>query len=121
MATTVEIMFVGLCSFLNMKNATDPNLPAPSVIVHRVPGGHGADMQHTAYIAFDRTKMKVTGATAKQVTNSNFSFIPLDGQKLTLIDADMTATPKIDATFDTDVARFSQYAKLPNPAFKPDR
>ena len=115
MLAAAKIIFVGLCSFLNVNSTPDPNLPDASVILHR------ATMPHTPFIAIDRTKMKVTpSSAATPITGSNFDFIPLDGQKLT-INEDTAGKPTVDTTFKTDVARLVDYAKLTSVFLNSDR
>lgn len=107
MASTVEILFVGLCSFLNMDNSVN-YMPPPSVIMHRVP-----TMKHVAFIAWDEAETKLDDAANLPVlrTKKGRPFIMLDAEEISLND-DFSALPTLDATFKNGVARLSKYANL---------
>jgi hypothetical protein len=110
MPTTVEIAFVGLCTFLNMDGKT-PELPPHSVIINRHTG-------HTPFIAFNDKEVSLTGATVKAL-GQDYSYIELDGEDLALND-DQSKPPTFnpDYTAFEKVARFTKYANVSAPFWK---
>src|SRR6185503_11727191 len=101
MAITAEIIFVGLVSFLNVRDQNvGTDMPPPSAIVLKATG-------HQTFIAFDNNKVSMTGAAAAPVGGSAFSSIAFDavGDELSFND-DRTVSPQVDETFDS-VARFN--------------
>ncbi|HEX2834704.1 MAG TPA: hypothetical protein VHW00_16955 [Thermoanaerobaculia bacterium] len=112
MATSVEIIFVGLCSILNPRDQI-ANMPPPSAIIMR-------RTNHETFIAFDSNTVTVTGVTATPISGSRFSKIDFlaDGEELTFND-DRTKLPSVDNSFD-DVARFKTYSRIASPAWDPN-
>jgi hypothetical protein len=109
MATTVDILIVGLCSFLNMHDKVS-YMPPPSVILHRPPA---MIKMHTPYIAWKDTEttLENAGGYPVQKTTNGTKFLVLDGEELTLND-DHSGLPKIDATFDNNVASIMKFGNL---------
>ena len=69
MATPVEVVFIGLCSFLNI-NGTHSDMPPPSVILHN-------DSGHTPYIAYNIKDVVLTSTPT--VTPSSHLLPPGEG------------------------------------------
>ncbi|MCU1229193.1 MAG: hypothetical protein JWO97_2077 [Acidobacteria bacterium] len=122
-STTVEIFFVGLCSFLNMHNDYQ-YMPPPSVVMHRV----DPSMKHVAFIAWNDADVVLDGAAnfpVRKTKNGEF-FLTLDGEELSLND-DTSGMPTVDkADFDANIASIMKYGDLPetplfDPAHVPDR
>jgi hypothetical protein len=117
-STSVEIFFVGLCSFLNMHNDV-AYMPPPSVIMHRV---SDTTMKHTPFIAWDDKLFDLQNAANFPVrhTKNGTAFLTFDGEELSLND-DQSALPDVDAaTFDKYVAHIMKYGDLSEtPLFDP--
>lgn len=114
MIAAAKVIFIGLCSFLNMSSSSDPSLPAASVILHRA-----SMYSHIPFIAFDHNLVKVDPATATNITGSNFDYIPLDGLELTIAE-DSGNKPTIDSSF-ANVARLADYSKATLMTFERTR
>lgn len=105
MATTVEIVFIGLCSFLNIDGA-QPDMPPPSVILHN------DAVHHTPYVAFDTTVVRMTGATATSL-GANFAMVKLEGEEL-IINDDASRGPTLDASMGK-VVHLAKYSGISQP------
>lgn len=103
-----EIIFVGLCSFLNLANDID-HMPPPSVILT-------ADKDHTPFIAIDPTKIKVEGVTFG--SNPPYAYIKLDGEELTFND-DRSVPPRVGFSLSA-VASLGAYGRVANPVWNED-
>lgn len=94
----VEIVFTGLCSFLNLRNLNG-TMPDPSVILPRTP----QDVPHVPFIAFDKREVAVQtdGPPFETVkfTNDDFLFRAFNGQEL-IIREDVPGWPNILASYD---------------------
>ncbi len=109
----VEIIFTGLCAFLNLsrKNKT---MGDPSVILVRANHGrsrHGSHKHgHVPFIAFNRKLVKVTGNKGfKRVPGAaDFSYLTLDGVELTIAE-DFGATLSIAPSYHQLVAKKDNY------------
>jgi hypothetical protein len=119
MATTsVEILFVGLCSFLNMNNQYS-FMPPPSVVLHRT----DQSMKHQAFIAWDQNSVALQNAASFPVlyTKNGTAFLKVDSEELALND-DQSAGPTFvdQTTFFKSVPRITLYGDLPQtPDFEP--
>ena len=107
MVTTAEIIFVGLCSFLNVKNS-ETTMPPPSVLVTN-------EAKHISFIAWDTNTVSVDGAVdAQPLGGSSYSYVLLGrggvGDEVMFND-DRTNAPQVDATFD-QVASFKDYSGI---------
>lgn len=114
MATSAEIIFVGLCSLLNVRNQdTSPDKPPPSAIVMK-------RANHDTFIAFDTNKVMMTGETATPVSTSSFSavYFKPEGEELTFND-DRTQLPIVDNSFG-DIANFNDYSRISQPKWVED-
>lgn len=98
----VEIVFLGLCTFLNLEN-TRPDMPPASVIVHR-------DPHHNAYIGFRHKDVTMSGGSA--VTSGDYSILPLDGVQLLLND-DWSKSPDLTGKDLDKVAQALKIADIP--------
>jgi len=132
----VDVTFIGLCSFLNLKN-DNPSMPEPSVILIRTdPGANfgpalhasGDLTVHTPFIAFDSAAVKVDDGTGfkavsvPQIAEQNmgnfdspeklqnaatFSFLTLSNAELTIENLP-PGTPAVDVSYG-DVAKKDDY------------
>jgi hypothetical protein len=130
----VDIVFTGLCSFLNVCDV-NPLMPEPSVILVST-NGHAAQHRHRPYIAFDNTKVTVDPADNLEFvkkTQDQFSFLPfeadLQGVLLT-VDTAPQGTPVVHPSYlgkdgVKGVVRRDDYWKEAinqfNPAFVPEK
>lgn len=108
MATPVEILFVGLCSLLNMTGQA-PNVAGPAVVVY------DDKPTHTPFIGFDATQLSISGATATPINGTKLAFIELSGEDLT-IQSDPPGNPVIGANMDK-LAHLTKYGDITNPAW----
>jgi hypothetical protein len=108
MASTVEILFVGLCSFLNMENKVN-YMPPPSVVMHRVDPA----TNHVTFIAWKESETTLDNAANLPVmrTRNQTPFIMVDAEEISL-NNDLSELPTLDATFKDHVARLTKYANL---------
>jgi hypothetical protein len=120
---SVEIVFSGLCSFLNLNNINN-TMPEPSVIlvrtdlkiVHAHTDEHGEVVddvaslihdKHIPFLAFDSTKVLVSDARGFQRASRidpNFWFRKLDGVLLTILDL-KTGYPTINQNYSRVVSK----------------
>lgn len=109
MATGVEIVFIGLCSFLNI-DGTHLEMPPPSVILHN-------DSAHTPYIAYDTTKVVLSSTPTVTPTSlgGNYAIIKLTGEELILND-NAGAKPNAKTDFDK-VVHFATYSGDASPSW----
>jgi hypothetical protein len=106
-ATTVEIVFVGLVTFLNVNNNPGNDLPNPSAIVH-----NSHRHTHTRFIGWDsRTVTANTPGT--RLESSAYYIIELadEGEHLQVQGLPGGALA-VDATFRDHIAAFHEYSRL---------
>src|SRR5690349_11452901 len=121
----VEVVFTGLCAFLNV-NATNESMPDPSVILvrgddHDMPGMPGMSSNndnapkhmHVAFIAYDSKTTKVSAdpdvAFEDVQQAQTFKFLRLDGVQVQ-IEGDDPGTPNLpDNSYRDLVARKDEY------------
>jgi len=100
----VEIVFTGLCAFLNLSN-TNGTMPDPSVMMPRT----SPEYKHVPFIAFDKREVTVStddGAPFQYVntTNQDFYYRILDGHYITLLD-DPVGWPNVLPSYDLVVRK----------------
>ena len=104
MNNAAEIIFVGLCSFLNVHNTASFEMPPPSVIV--------LQEHHTPFLAFDADEVEAVdgngAAIGQQIGISAYRYVELKGEELTVINAP-NGLPTVAASFDA-IAKASAYA-----------
>lgn len=111
----VEIVIVGLCSLLNVRNEY-ATLPEPSVIAVRTGQTRGHTKKHIPYIAWNSDDIVATFDPPSKFTEEhvsgadNFHFIAMDGESVTLT-GDKSGSP--DATEFKDIAGYLRYARDP--------
>lgn len=105
------VHFVGLCSFVNIKNEQGADLPDPCVIVHRSPGHH-----HIPFVAWRDTQVTagLPGSIAAHHDGPT-TYVKLDGETITLVGSPAGIPDTSDGSFNAGVARFSLYAQQPMP------
>lgn len=124
---TVNIRFVGLCSFLNMYDK-EAYMPPPSVVLHKTP-------DHMAMLAWNEQDthlvFPVFNPPPPPSPQFGFSSVNLAGEELTL-NNDMSSTPNVDSSsFGKHIATILKYGNLksvpvfdqkhvPLPGQKPD-
>lgn len=97
----VEIVFSGLCSFLNLRNMNG-TMPEPSVILPRTPN----EAPHVPYIAYDKREVELsqqTGGGAPfvyvETTDNDFYYRALDGVEVAIED-DPVGWPVVLPSYD---------------------
>lgn len=108
----VEIVFAGLCSFLNPggKNST---MGDPAVIAVQTPHGNGTEHhheEHIAFIGFDSRKVEIDDDSPFEPHPDapEFYYMPLDGVEISIV-GHAAATPIIDSTFSRLIVRKDNY------------
>jgi len=104
MAIGAEVIFVGLCTLVNVTNQNmSTDVPPASAVVMKF-------TDHKNFIAFDSGAVDVTGVTPEQLSTSRFSMIQFlpEGEVLTFND-DRTQPPTVLASFD-NIAHFGEYS-----------
>lgn len=125
----VDIVFTGLCSFLNVCDV-NALMPEPSVILVSTKG-HAAHHQHRPYIAFDNTQVTVDPADNLEFvkkTQQQFSFLPFEGDLqgvLLTVNTAPEGTPVVHPSYlGSDevkgVVRRDDYWKEATNQFNPD-
>jgi hypothetical protein len=115
--TSAELIFIGLCTFLNVSHSTSGGAPAPAVALIRVEAGHVHNNEdaeipkHVAYIAFDTTTVELTGEDAIPLKNNNLRYVVLSGEQIEISRAPAGKTI-VKPSFSTVPSR-SQYLKKP--------
>jgi len=114
MASAAEIVFLGLCTFLNVDHYNTRGLPAPAVALVRVDVNHathgGAPIpRHVAFIAYDSNSVELTGVPDQALPDTPYRFVVLDGEELSFTGAPAGKT-RVKPSFAT-VPRQSQYWK----------
>lgn len=118
-----EIVFTGLCSFLNVdgKNRT---MGDPSVILVKTDHGHGGGQphdEHIAFLAFNTDKVEVddpTGFTAVKKA-SKYMYLGLDGVELSIAN-DPPGTPAVDSSYRDLVVKKDDYWPEEKDKWDPD-
>jgi hypothetical protein len=110
----IEIVFTGLCCFLNLRNR-NKTMGDPSVILVHTPNTPG--IKHIPYIAFEKSQITVDPpgdatfqtlmATPPQNVPTNYMYRALKGVELHIED-DMPGTPEVTPSYDF-VARKDDY------------
>lgn len=107
----VEIIFTGLCTFLNLEDDHD-DLPEPSVILVRAEGhgdhhDSGVDDRHVPFIAFDSREVLVTGAAdLRKVPGAPpFRMIVLDGEEIAIEKCEPPGKLDVGPSYATVVKR----------------
>lgn len=106
MKSVAEIIFVGLCSFLNVHDTVKYDMPSPSVIVMN-------EDDHTPFIAFDSDEVEAVDGNGKPIGNpvpgsTALKYIVLQGEELVLLNGP-SGVPRVAESFDA-VASASMYA-----------
>lgn len=112
---TVNVNFVGLCSFLNVYD-NQALMPPPTVTLHNAP-------QHTAYLAWNEQDTYLDSPVSGPLnqTPGGIWYVELEAEQLTL-NNDMTSTPDVDtATFGKNIASLMKYGKVKTPIFDQHR
>lgn len=111
MATPIDIVFVGLCTLLNVQN-TDSRLPPPSVLVMRHQQTASDPVRtHVAFVAFKTDDLASDGGFTPHPVpgpDTRYQYIELDGVEIELND-DWSGPPT--PVSKPDLAIMSVYAK----------
>lgn len=115
MPGTVEVVIVGLCTLLNMRNEYS-SLPEPSVIVVETGRAFGQTQKHVPFIAWDSTKVKADFTPANAFEEkipdgaTNHRFFELKGER---VEIDNVASGTPDASEMGTIASYLHYRREP--------
>src|SRR6185436_162280 len=117
MAGTVEVVIVGLCTLLNMKNEYK-TLPEPSVILVQTGPANGHTERHIPFIAWNSKIVKAdfSNNAAFDVKTpdgaGDFRFFELKGERIEIV-KDKEGFP--DASQMGTIASYFRYRREPVP------